>query len=112
MEKWSIVTQPDLFTPSGTHIYVNDDFQADETLDIDQVRLRVELQTLTRLPKTKAILFSFKTYMYPLKEIKDEGLGPQVAEAIEGLKKGNAPGMWKYKGAVRWGKGVCDYLNA
>lgn len=112
MAKWSITTQNKLFTPSGTHIYDKDDFQVDEKVDIDEVRLRVELQTLTRLPKTGAVIFPFKTYMYPLKDIKDEGLGPQLVEAIEGLQKGNAPGMFKYKGAVRWGKSVCEYLKA
>ncbi|KAH8904919.1 hypothetical protein BR93DRAFT_914762 [Coniochaeta sp. PMI_546] len=111
-QNWSITTQDKLYTPSGTHIYDKDDFQADEKVDIDQVRLRVELQTLTRLPKTGAVIFPFKTYMYPLKDIKDEGLGPQLVEAIEGLQKGNAPGMFKYKGAVRWGKSVCEYLKA
>jgi hypothetical protein len=74
--------------------------------------LRVELQTLMRLPKTKAILFSFKTYMYPLPDIKAEGNGERLAEAIEGLKKGNAPGMWVYKGSVRWGEKVCQYLRS
>ena len=72
----------------------------------------MELQTLTRLPKTKAILFSFKTYLYPLKEIQDEGLGPELADAIEGLKAGNAPGMWVYKGGAKWSERVCDYLRA
>jgi hypothetical protein len=76
------------------------------------VRLRVELQSLSRLPKTKAILFSFKTYMYPLKDLKDEGLGAELADAIDGLKGGNAPGMFKYKGGVRWGKSICEYLRA
>jgi hypothetical protein len=72
----------------------------------------VEIQTLTRLPKTRAILFSFKTYLYPVRDIKDEGLGPELADAIEGLKLGNAPGMWVYKGGIRWGKGVCEYLRS
>lgn len=72
----------------------------------------MEFQTLTRLPKTNAILFSFKTYLYPVKDIKEEGLGPQFADAIEGLKLGNAPGMWIYKGGIRWGKSVCEYLRS
>jgi hypothetical protein len=50
--------------------------------------------------------------MYPIKIIKDEGLGPEVADAIEGLRKGNAPEMWKYKSAVRWGKSACSYLRS
>jgi len=110
--QWSITTQDKLFTPSGLHTYDEDEVRADEDVDIDRVRLRVELQTLTRLPKTGAVIFPFKTYLYPLKEIKDEGLGPQLVEAIQGLQKGNAPGMFRYKGAVRWGKAVCSYLEA
>lgn len=74
--------------------------------------MRSELQTLSRLPKTGAILFSFKTHLYTLEEVKAEGLGPQLADAIDGLKLGNAPGMWTYKGAVRWGKKVKEYLRS
>ncbi len=72
----------------------------------------MELQTLTRLPKTQAVLFSFKTYLYPVTEIKKEGLGLQLADAIDGLTLGNAPGMWVYKGGIRWGKSVCAYLRS
>jgi hypothetical protein len=72
----------------------------------------VELQTLTRLPHTRAILFSFKTYTYPIEEVKADGLGPDFADAIEGLKTGNAPGMWMYKGGVMWGKSLCEYLRS
>ncbi|KAF6844615.1 hypothetical protein CMUS01_00905 [Colletotrichum musicola] len=104
---WSVSTKPNLFSPSGLHIYDGDKVEKDENVDISQ-----ELQTLTRLPKTGAVLFSFKTYLTPLEEIKSEGLGPQVADAIEGLKSGNAPGMWVYKGASRWGESVCEYLRA
>lgn len=50
--------------------------------------------------------------MYSLEDIKDEGLGLQLADAIEGLKEGNAPGMWVYKGGVRWGRAVCEFLRA
>jgi len=57
-------------------------------------------------------MFSFKTYLYPITQIKAEGLGPSVADAIEGLTKGNAAGMWTYKGAIRWGKSVCAYLRS
>lgn len=58
------------------------------------------------------VLFSFKTYLYPVRDLKIEGLGPELVDAIEGLKKGNAPGMWKYKSAIRWGKSVCEYLRS
>lgn len=74
--------------------------------------VRVELQRLTRLPQTRAILFSFNTYMYPVEQIKREGSGPAFADAVEGLGSGNAPGMRIYKGSVRWGKAVCEYLRS
>ncbi|KLU91664.1 hypothetical protein MAPG_10182 [Magnaporthiopsis poae ATCC 64411] len=109
---WGITTVPELFTPGFNHVNEGDTFVADEDIDIDTARFRVELQALSRLPKTDAILFSFKSYLYYLSDIKEEGLGPSLADAIEGLKDGNAPGMWVYKGAVRWGKGVCEYLRA
>ncbi|TDZ13875.1 hypothetical protein Cob_v013051 [Colletotrichum orbiculare MAFF 240422] len=108
---WSVSTDPQLFSPSGLHIYDGDEPQEEE-VDISKARLRQELQTLSRLPRTGAVLFGIKTYLTPLEEIKKEGLGPQLADAIEGLKAGNAPGMWVYKGAVRWGKSVCEYLRS
>ncbi len=110
-KQWSVQTHPTYFVPKGNHVHAGDEVKEETTIDVEQARLRVELQTLTRLPETRAILFSFKTYMYPLPDIKAEGLGPQLADAVEGLKAGNAPGMWVYKGGVRWGKAVCAYLR-
>ncbi|KAF3762823.1 hypothetical protein M406DRAFT_46873 [Cryphonectria parasitica EP155] len=117
---WSVVDTPILFNCSTNHVHESDIESVihDEDIDIEKVssrssaRLRVELQTLSRLPKTRAVLFSFKTHLYTLKEIKAEGLGPELADAIDGLKEGNAPGMWTYKGAVRWGKKVKEYLRS
>lgn len=110
--QWGIQTHPNLYAPNGNHVHPGEVVQEEEEIDIDKARFRVELQTLMRLPKTGAILFSFKTYLDSLDEIQREGLGPQLADAIEGLKAGNAPGMWVYKGGVRWGKAACEYLRA
>lgn len=65
-----------------------------------------------RLPESKAILFSFKTYLYPIKDIKDEGLGEVLADAIDGLSTGNVPGMHFYKRAAIWGTSVQRYLRS
>lgn len=51
-------------------------------------------------------------YMYPLQQIKEAGVGAEMADAIEGLTKGNAAEMWTYKGAVRWGEGVVKFLRS
>ena len=67
---------------------------------------------LHRLPQTKALVFSFKTYLYPLKEIKEEGLGDELAKAIDGLKEGSVPAMHFYKRGVVWGEVVKKYLRS
>jgi hypothetical protein len=66
---------------------------------------------LHRLPNTKALLFSFKTYLYPLREIKEEGLGDELAKAIDGLKEGSVPAMHFYKRGVVWGEAVKAFLR-
>lgn len=98
--------------PNVSHIRVFDSLADLKSPFSPQTYARIELQTLSRLPKTRAILFSFKTYLYPVESLKKEGLGPQVADAIEGLKTGNAPGMWRYKGAPQWGEPICKYLRS
>ncbi|KAL2264162.1 hypothetical protein VTK26DRAFT_1280 [Humicola hyalothermophila] len=109
---WALQTHSSLFAPSGNHVQDGDEVKDENRFDPQTARFRAELQSLTRLPETRAILFSFKTYLYPLEDIKAEGLGHQLADAVEGLKAGNAPGMWEYKGAVRWGKAACEYLRS
>ncbi|OQE14941.1 hypothetical protein PENSTE_c031G01598 [Penicillium steckii] len=99
---WSISIGKEIYNSSGNHINhigKKSVFVEDEDVDILETNFRVELQTLTRLPRTKAILFSFKTYIYSIEDVKEEGLGPELADAIEGFRKGNAPEFWTYKGA-------------
>jgi hypothetical protein len=83
-----------------------------DSLKFLQTYLRCERQMLHRLPITKALVFSFKTYLYPLKDIKDEGLGEELAQAIDGLKEGSVPAMHFYKRGVIWGEAVKKYLRS
>jgi len=135
---WAITTNPDLYREAGNHLYADDgsdeqelDLEVDsqgKTLNLHSVnlikeieqqkkdvciedcRLRAERQTLHRLPRSGALVFAFKTYTYRLSEIKAEGNGPALAEAIEGLKLGNAPEMEYYKRGVVWGDRVREFL--
>lgn len=77
-----------------------------------QTRVRSERQVVHRLPQSRAILFSFKTYLYSIQEIKEEGLGEVLAEAIDGLKSGNVPQFYQYKRASEWGSSVQRYLRS
>ena len=79
---------------------------------IEECRLRCERQTLHRLPKTKALVFMFKTYQYKLADVKAEGDGEALAEAIPGLREGSVPDMAFYKRQVVWGDKVVEYLRS
>jgi len=84
---------------------------AEEEIDLDKTVVRCERQTLHRLPKTGALVFAFKTYQYPLRELRDEGSGEVLAEAIDGLGLGSAPGITIYKRQVIWGDKVKAFLK-
>lgn len=57
-------------------------------------------------------MFTFHTYTYPIREIKEEGLGEELALAIDGLKEGNVPEIHRYKRGPVWGEAVKAYLRA
>jgi hypothetical protein len=56
-------------------------------------------------------VFGFHTYTYPIQAIKDEGLGEELAAAIDGLKEGNVPEMHWYKRGAVWGDAVKHFLR-
>lgn len=114
---WSITTHGNLYAAGkGTnHAHEGDVIQemTDEELDLDNTFMRCERQTLHRLPKSKALVFAFKTYLYPIREIKEvDGLGEELAQAIDGLKEGNVPSMHFYKRGPVWGEAVKRYLRS
>ncbi len=111
---WSVTTNPNLYSAGvgSNHAYEGDDVSELKDIDVESTFLRCERQTLHRLPKSKALVFAFKTYMYPIKEIKDEGKGEELAEAIDGLKEGSVPQMHFYKRGVVWGEAVKKYLRS
>jgi hypothetical protein len=118
---WTITTTPDLFVESGTHFHGFDAMTPAEQevsiaeqrrgLDVGEMRLRCERQTLMRLPSSGALVFAFKTYVTSLGEVREEGNGEALAEATEGFKKGSVPEMDTYKRAVVWGGLVREFLR-
>ncbi|GAB7349911.1 hypothetical protein MBLNU459_g0600t1 [Dothideomycetes sp. NU459] len=121
---WSVTTNDLLFAESGNHLYGKNEKTLDATsatveddiarqkkeVQVDQCRLRCERQTLHRLPKSNALVFAFKTYQYKLAEVKAEGSGEDLANAISGLGSGSVPQMMYYKRGVVWGDAVREYL--
>ncbi|KAL1800268.1 hypothetical protein ACET3X_000610 [Alternaria dauci] len=113
---WSISTNGQLFCLEGNHMTEEDlalkqKMEAEEEIDLDKTVLRCERQTLHRLPKTGALVFAFKTYQYPLCELRDEGSGEVLAEAIDGLGLGSVPSITVYKRQIIWGDKVKAFLK-
>lgn len=50
--------------------------------------------------------------MDSMRDIKLEGMGDALADAIDGLKTGNVPAMDHYKRSPVWGQAVKDYLRS
>ncbi|KAL4897118.1 hypothetical protein BDV59DRAFT_190926 [Aspergillus ambiguus] len=110
---WSITTQTELFAAfGGIHGAEGEEKIAEGKLDIDSTVLRCERQTLHRLPHTKGLVFAFHTYTYPLRTVKDQGLGEELAAAIDGLKEGSVPEMHWYKRGSIWGDAVKHFLRS
>lgn len=81
-----------------------------DTLDFQrEVFFRSERQILTRLPKTGAIIFSIRTYLTPMKQIRDEG-NDIVLELIGGIE-GMQGVIGQYKRRPAWGPAVIAYMK-
>jgi hypothetical protein len=109
--QWSLqVDGPDLFRTEGLNHYPNSVQVVGEEKfnpDFEQCFLRVEHQMLTCLPLSKAIMFCVRSYMTPLEQIKKEGDGPRLADAIESMPEK----LGLYKMRQFWGGKVLPWLK-
>ena len=82
---WSLTSDPTLFQPVGHGRRETDPDITPQNAG-RRIFLRVERQTLRRLPRTGAVLFTIRTHQRPLKSLADR---PQelarMAEAVRGL---------------------------
>lgn len=107
---WTVQAHTNLYSPDENHVH---DEESEikplsmQDLDFTKVLFRSERQILTRLPKTRHLLFTTRTYTAPLTQIKQEGKGPDLIGAIQGLP----PLMARYKNATKWGPAVIEYME-
>lgn len=81
-----------------------------EDLDFENgVHYRSERQTLTKLPKSGAVVFTIRTYLTPMAELKNEPL--EVRERLAGAIKLLPEDIAKYKRSKEWGPAVVQYLE-
>ena len=78
--------------PGDPHEKYRDVQAPDVTLD--RVHLRVDWQTLRRLPLSGAIIFNFKGLFWPLEELKDE---PYVPALVAKVLEAGKPNLMEYK---------------
>ena len=68
---------------NGNHAVNTDLTNSTSAVDPSLVRMRVERQTLRRLPRTGAIIFGIRTYLTPLEDLASEPNVPgRLASAI------------------------------
>lgn len=91
---WGLEIDEPLFMPPGDpHEILRQ--QQDPTHDISRANLRVDWQTLRRLPLSGAVVFNFKALFTPVEEFRNEPYVPSVLLKV--LREGKKS-LMEYKG--------------
>ncbi|KAI1627859.1 alpha-1,2-mannosyltransferase [Exophiala viscosa] len=79
-----------------------------EPVELDGLFLRVERQFLQRLPKTRGIVFSIRTYITPIREVtKDK----EMAKALRTSVDSYGPELAAYKNKPLWNDVLAAHLD-
>jgi len=82
---WSVMDDPTLFQPTGKWRTAHDATITEENAG-DRLFLRVERQTLRRLPGSGAVLFGIRVHVYPLARVVNAAeIAARLAGAIRSL---------------------------
>jgi hypothetical protein len=105
---WSLLDDPALFQPGGK-------WRADGNAGItarnagSRVFLRVERQTLRRLPVSEAVLFGIRVHVYPLERVIDR---PDRAAALAAAVQALPAEIQHYKSLLPFRKALLAWLQA
>ncbi|RYP91507.1 hypothetical protein DL770_002353 [Monosporascus sp. CRB-9-2] len=81
---------------------------AEKNRAIEHHFFRSERQTLRRLPKSGAVVFTFRTYFHPIEEVAEEDYVPgRLASAIRSW----GADVSRYKGKEKYGEVLLEYLD-
>jgi hypothetical protein len=107
---WTMTINPRLDTsPENYSVWGPDRATVSPENVGDKVHLRVELQTLFRLPRSNAILFGVRCYLISLSEISRV---PKWRKRLHRVLRDLDPALAEYKGLVRYRSMAVDYLGA
>ena len=91
---WSIYEEATLFQPARSKSVVERSKSITDKNAGDRLFIRVERQTIRRLPKTQAVAFTIRVHVDPLSSIKEDlSLVRDLKKALENLSEG----MKRYK---------------
>lgn len=99
---WSINWKPQLFHPESGR---------DDTAQPDEAIIRVERQTLTRLPASGDIVFTIRIYLDPVRLFSNHPRGRELAAALAGQLDGLSAEQASYKGLDRQRQKLAHYLH-
>jgi hypothetical protein len=105
---WSVLDDPAMFQPTGKWREQRDHGITPDNAG-ERLFLRVERQTLRRLPQTGAILFGIRVHSYPLVEaVAKPAAAWRLAEAVRALPEATV----QYKSLKVFGAALLAWLDA
>ena len=102
---WSLVDTPQLFLPPEHRAERK---ASPPSAAGEQLWLRVERQTLRRLPRSGDVLFGIRTHLAPLAAVID---GPAAARALAARVREMPPAMAAYKGIAAIRDALLEWLD-
>ncbi|MAX52456.1 MAG: hypothetical protein CMH22_10790 [Methylophaga sp.] len=105
---WTMTVNPRLDTsPENYPIWGPDNVSVTANNVADKVFLRVELQTLFRLPRSNAITFGIRGYLI---SVRDIATYPRWAKRLHRVLTNLHPDLAEYKGLTNYRQLVIDWL--
>ncbi|KAL0947361.1 hypothetical protein HGRIS_013478 [Hohenbuehelia grisea] len=93
---WGLeIGQPVFLQPDDPHWRLRDIQKPD--LRVEEIYLRVDWQTLRRLPRSNAIVFNYKVLFTPMTQFREEPFIPRLVAKV--IREGNS-GILNYKGTA------------
>jgi dimethylamine monooxygenase subunit A len=103
---WSLLDDPALFQPTGHGRTGRDDSITAENAG-ERLWLRVERQTLRRLPATGAVVFTIRVHRWPLARLAGK---PEAAARLKGAIETLPAALARYKSIPVFGEAVTGWL--
>jgi hypothetical protein len=104
---WSVLDDAALFQPAGRGRTERDPSITPENAG-DRLVLRVERQTLRRLPDSGAVLFTIRLYVRPISTVV---CTPELAARLAGAVRALPPDMQNYKSILPFRAALLDHLD-